>query len=145
MTGPTDPAEEYFDKGSWGWDLSAWHKLPMLWGFSARWHETVVGVAAGAIEDLFTTAVPAGYCYVLNAADCYNVSSACDRNIAAYDSGAVAILISESAVLAAVHTVTGYQYIVLEEGDQVRARFTACNVGDTLALRVWGFTMAVGQ
>ena len=36
MSGPTAPAEAHFDKGSWGWDLTQWRKLGLLWGYTDR-------------------------------------------------------------------------------------------------------------
>ena len=65
MSGPTNPTEEHFDKGQWGYDGTLWRKLNLTWGYNDRWLEQVVVAPAPAGWNfLETAAVPAGYVYV---------------------------------------------------------------------------------
>lgn len=122
----------------------AWQKQPPIFGYSGRWRQTVTNANADAgTNDLLTTAVPEGYVYVLNAADCYNANTICNRAISAYDGGTLTHIISEVTVAVGVSTVTRYCSIVLAEGDQIRARFVNCAAGDYIQLRCWGYMMRI--
>ena len=127
-----------------GFDGSNWRKLQQLWGYTDRWVETVSELNAGAgANNIFTAAVPAGYVYVCNLCDCFNNTSASTRLLGATDGTNNVILTQEAGIAAGGITISGYCWVVLKEGDQMRARFTGCTAGDDLYLRVWGFKMKI--
>lgn len=142
--GPTIPTEAHFDKGSWGHDGTEWRKFSLLWGYSDRWAETVSELnAVVGTNNLYTAAVPAGYVYVLQGADCINVNSACTREIGPAAPGSLLILVQDAGALAGTVTMTGPCEVVLKEGDVVKSSFVGCTAGDDLYLRVWGYKMRV--
>ena len=98
MTGITDPSEEYFKDGLWGWastvweklvsssgllhtgshgwDGSAWQKLGMVWGFSSQYAEREYNHthAAGTVALTFSTC-PVGVVRVVLGLGAYNDGS----------------------------------------------------------------------
>lgn len=146
MPGITDPTEAYFKDSSWGWDLTQWCKLALLWGYSDRWTEAIEGTASGAGNARArSTAVPAGYVYVLQAL------------YARHDAGAAKILRVElcdgtdyftldyqaTAGSGTHYTWTGE--VVLKEDDRVDAVVLAPGDGKKVYLYVWGYKMAIAE
>ena len=146
MPGVTNPAEEFFKDGTWGWDGTQWHKLPMVWGYSDRWFEPKVTTNANAAQhDLDFTAVPPGYVYVLEAA--------CGRD---RTTGPSSILFSIYCAAGEVMLRADYAPVLdkwttwegratLKQGDIVRVRFNGTAAGDDLYAQVWGHKMAVSE
>jgi len=146
MSGPTDPAEEHFDKGLWGWDLTQWRKLPMLWGYSAGWAEDLSGTQSGAGNYLATTtAVPAGYVYVLQSAMIRNDVNARTRaDIYLARSGSNYLIYVNAAPVVAIGNIVNGSWVLMP-GDQVLVYYVGCLDGDVLVGGVWGYKMAIGQ
>lgn len=146
MSGITNPAEEYFKDGLWGWDGSAWRKLPLLFGYSDGWGESASGTASGAGDaSADTTEVPAGYIYVLQAVSAYhNAGANKEVTITANVSGVNVILFNDLAA------VTGTWYpvicnVVLKEDDFVNAYVAAPGDGKICYLRVGGYKMKIAE
>ena len=144
MSGITNPTEQYFKDGVWGWDETAWRKLAMLWGYSDRWAENLGGTKSGAGTYLASTvAVPAGWVYVAQFAFFRNITG-----------------VRGNAGIYFYDTVTAYWscYVVapvawipllwngavpLCAGDSLRVTQSTCLDGDVIQAGVWGYKMRV--
>lgn len=144
MSGITNPAEEYFKDGVWGWDGTQWRKLNLTWGYADRWSEQVIELNASAgTNSLLTTAVPAGYVYILQAASVRDVNTAATREAIMAFNGSVAywLMVKDTATVNMPYMWQGE--IVLKAGDQVRGYFEGCALNDDLYLQCWGYKMRV--
>jgi len=166
MGWPTNPQEQYFGRGLWGWasttwerlaslsnllgvalhgyDGSAWQKLSLLWGYSDRLSESASHTKSGAGTYTMTIAtVPAGSVYVVNVVILQNLSSAVNQFVVFYD-GTNELRVKKFSVPAAGvwNTYDNVSY-VLKEGDEVRGRFVSCGDADQLRGYVWGYEMGV--
>ena len=140
----TVPAD--FTPGVCGWDGAAWHKLPMVWGYSDRWTEALGGTKSGAgTYSKYTTAVPAGSVYVLEFVELQNNSGA---------RGTVGMEVKNGvAAYAVAYFITPPQYraciwlgrLTLKAGDQVRVTQPNCLDGDVLYGVAWGYEMKVAE
>lgn len=189
MSGITDPAEEYFKDGIWGWvtdaweklvadasgflqiniaaqdidvevtqdtpdDLrvglygwndGAWRKLTILWGYSSRWAENVIGTAVGAGNALAkTAAVAADYVYRLQY---FSINHDAGANkevlIRVFTNGVTVGLFHDLAVVSGTHYPISVD-IALCTGDTVQAVVIAPGDGKVITLRVWGYKMGIG-
>jgi len=190
MSGPTDPAEEHFDKGLWGWasttweklmstgtgllkvqvggqdadvevvqqapadlavglhgyDGTSWQRLGMLFGYYDRWVEDWAGtVGIAGTYAVNSSAVPAGYIYILQAASLQNNGGA---------RGSIKIYLRTGGTYVAIgKLVAPGQYdpaifdgsVVLKAGDFVRGDQESCLVGDGMFGGVWGYKMKLSM
>jgi len=142
--GITQPVEEYFKDGQWGWDGTRWRKLALLWGYTDRWSEYLGGSKSGdGTWVQSSTVVPAGYVYQVQfIAIANNNRDPAFIRIAYYDGANyyfVAYDSSPARYVPLVVTVPG----VLKAGDRVRVTVSGCLDGDVLQGGVWGYKMAV--
>jgi len=144
MSGPTDPAEEHFDKGSWGYDGSQWRKMPLVWGYYDTYVEAGSVRSAGAgVETVVLGAVPAGYVYVVNTIAVLDITT---------DPTKVEGVVVKGGIDVPVFTKLSpgvnawYAFVLsaaLKEGDYVKAWFTGTANGDWLLLRAEGYKMRI--
>jgi len=140
----TAPAD--LTPGIEGWDGSAWHKLPMLWGYSARWAEIEGFTVTAAGTYTFTTAaVPAGYVYKLELATISNVTGARGEAIISIYYGMVMWACAYKLAPGIREPTVFTGAITLCQGDQVRITQAACQVGDGIRVAVWGYKMRVAE
>jgi len=140
----TTPAD--LRTGAHGWDGAAWHKLPMVFGYSDRWAENAEGAATGAGNAVaVTAAVPAGYVYVLQQAEAFHDAAAAVELLVTPIAGALVCgLVHELAAAAWVHySWTGS--LVLKAGDQIAATAAAPGDGKKVHLHTWGYKMKVAE
>ena len=144
MGGITDPAEEYFKDGLWGWDGSQWRKLGILLGYrSALSHAVANYNASAGINTLETDAVETGYIWVVETIATMNDNHAPSRvAFTAYRSGFDYPVLDTSLAAASTWTVWTGQ-IVLVAGDTIRAYIFGCTAGDDLYLRALGYKVAI--
>lgn len=143
--GPKNPAEEYFERGLWGYDGTQWRKLALLWGYTDRWIEAVEDAAnGGANATILTTAVPPGYVYVLEGIHAYHDAAAAkDLAVYLYGDSTILYLYPQASTDPDVY-FTWDGRITLGEGDRVGAIAYAAGVGKKVYLAVWGYKMGVG-
>ena len=79
MTGITNPTEEYFKDGLWGWDGTQWRKAGMPLWYSGELSENLGGTATGTTYTKYSSTVPAGSVYIVNAISIRNVTRAPGR------------------------------------------------------------------
>jgi len=146
MSGPTDPAEAHFDKGLWGFDGSEWQKLGLIWGYYDRWGEDLGATKSGdGTYNAITTAVPAGYVYVLQGISLVNISGArgmmrfyAEVGVPYYT---VAVSVTPAQYVPLVFVGNG----VLKAGDSVVVNQLSCLNGDVLYGGVWGYKMKLSM
>ena len=145
MSGPTQPTEQYFDKGLWGYDGSRWRKLALLWGYTDRYaeKELAVNVAAGSHALAFTV-VPSGEVWTVT--QCSGYASTSNPSLVTFrlmaDGVAYDLLIT--GYTTAWHTVRLVGEIVLKAGDYLVVYFEGCVLNDSLYAFATGYKMAVG-
>lgn len=132
--------------GVMGWDGTQWRKLPIVWGYSDRYVESLseVNVVAGS-HTLSFTAVPAGEVWVIN-----GVSAFCSTANPA-DIQLTLRLGGSNCFLHVQQTVVGWQTelatgsFVLKEGDYVRVVFSTCILNDDIYAQAFGCKMKVAE
>lgn len=165
--GPTEPTEQFFRRGLWGWasttwerltslsnllgvalhgyDGSDWQKLPLVWGYTDRWAVTRSDLSATAGSNtLQTIAVPAGEIYILHALTGLNVNSICSMRFRVRSASIACTLTTFINQAASVVAAKDYTGLVLKEGDQAEVVFDGCTLNDDIYLVAWGAKMAVG-
>ena len=142
--GITNPAEVHFGKGLWGWLASTWVKLAALWGYSDRWNQNLSETCSAAGYVLKqTTAVPAGYVYVLEAVSMVLVNRATTWPSISLSDGATAVSLNASATLAANTLFFWVGRVTLKAGDYVELYLSGSQSGDTFTAGVWGYKMVI--
>lgn len=146
MSGITNPAEEYFKDGIWGWDGTVWRKLPLVWGYSAQYaeYEYTRGVAAGHRFLTFST-VPAGQIWIIT-----NFSARCSTanpSLIALTAnlGGVELDLHAEPYATALATVDVQCYIIMAEDDFLKAYFDDCALNDDIYAYAAGYKMKVAE
>jgi len=144
MLGITDPSQEYFKDGSWGWNGTTWVKLPLVFGYYDQWVEDLGGVKAGAgTYEQDSGHVPAGEIWVLQLLSLANwtavrggvflqLMGSVDYSSLAYHAGPAQYV-----------PVIGRGPVVLGDGDYVKVRQLSCVNADVISAAVWGYKMKV--
>jgi len=146
MPGVTNPAEAFFKDGAWGWDLTKWRKLPLVFGYTDRWQEDLSETLVGDQNwSGNTVAVPAGYIYVAQFMHFQNNGGARGARYMAFRVGAV--------IHHCAYTLAPPQYvpdiwnggIPMKEGDYIAMYQGSCLDGDAIKAGVWGYKMAIAE
>lgn len=146
MSGPTNPTEAHFDKGLWGWDLTQWRKLSLLWGISANLGATVYDLDADpGTNTLSSLTVPAGQVWVVESAAMVDRNTVTTYNLlTAYKSGQPIVML-EGVQPAIDRYVYWNGRITLWEDDYLSANFYGCNAGDDIVMRYGGYRMYIAE
>lgn len=144
MSWPTDPAEQFFGRGGWGWDGTAWRKLAMVWGYTDTYAESIQenSDVAGTYQMELAT-VPAGEVWRVEAVGLYRaVNAGLTGQVQLYDgSGAIAL---ETVSMPAVGVIyNNSRPIILKATQYIIGRFAGATVGEACILLAWGYKMAV--
>lgn len=142
--GPGMPTEEYFNKGTWGYDGTLWRKLPMLWGYSESWRERKqnLSCAAGA-NSLLHTAVSAGEVWVLESISVFNVQTDCTY-IRIYITSGVMSYIFKQFSDPALNVPEQYSgRFTFGPGDVLTVTFAGCVLNDDIYSDVVGYKMRI--
>jgi len=144
MSGITNPAEEYFKDGLWGWDGSTWRKLPMLWGYSDRYAESQArSDAASGWNGLTFSTVPAGEVWRVTSVVWINSVSSCSTIIGyLYTETNVLPFATEETPVANEHYVCPCN-LTLKAGDKLGISFLGCTLHDNLFAWALGYKMTV--
>ena len=144
MTGITNPTEEYFKDGTWGWDGSQWRKLGLALWYYATYSENLSGTATDSVYDTWSTAVPSGYIYIVNAASIRNVTRATERaDICVYSDTNIrtylSCLLSPARYQPAIFTGK----LVLSPGWRIYMAMVGCSVDDVIQAGVAGYKVKI--
>lgn len=146
MPGITNPAEPYFKDGVWGWDGSAWHKLPMLFGYSDVWSEVKnsLNVAAGDLVVYFDTIDPGQVVVVTN----FNLRCAQNNatwvELRAVIDGTIVALKAQGTIVAN-DSVSIQCHVVLKEGDKLGYRYVGATLNDDFHASACGYVMEIAE
>jgi hypothetical protein len=146
MSGPTDPTEAYFDKGLWGWDLTRWRKLPLVWGYSDRKSYVFYSdnLASGS-SYVNGAAVPAGEVWVMTIASMQYIGTApTSLRLDAILGGQPVVLLYQTSVVSLVPYSWAGE-VVLKEADYLRGEVVGATAGDDCYVRAGGYIMKVAQ
>lgn len=144
MPGITNPAEEHFDKGLWGYDGSAWRKLALLWGYTDRYSEDLGGTKSGAGQYVGTgTSVPAGEVWTVNFVTLRNQTGSRGAGLLMVHDGSLYYRFAYEASSTQSIPLIFTGSLPLKEGDYIQVRMDACSDNDVLQAGVWGYKMAV--
>ena len=144
MTGITNPTEEYFKDGVWGWDGSRWRKLGLALWYYESYTENLGTTASGSDLCIWSSAVPAGYIYIINAASIRNTTRAVrqaeilirtDTNIETF----IGCLVSPAQYQAL--TFTGN--VVLSSGWRIFMTMSDCSADDIIQAGVAGYKVKI--
>ena len=144
MTGITNPTEEYFKDGTWGWDGTQWRKAGLLWSYSDRYVERAKNESAAAgNNNLEGSTVPAGEVWVVQGVLVMNEYTATQCNVFLTISG-VGYTLTERVTLAPnVWYHFAINPAIMKAGDYLRAFFSNCQAGDALYMDINGYKMKV--
>lgn len=129
-----------------GYDGSAYHKNPLVWGYTDRWSETISNLNPGAGSiTLLSTAVPSGYVYVLEAVAALNNTTNPAVIVISVTDGSTAPELFRSALPGIGVPAKFSGRITLKAGDQVRCVFAGTLAGDDLFAYVWGHKFKIND
>lgn len=140
----TQPTEEFFKDGQWGWDGSRWRKLALIWGFTDRLAENLGGTKSGdGTYSLYSTSVPAGEVHVVEKVSLFNDTTAPAAVAVAVKDGSTEwhVYRNSSPAKSIPDLVAGP--FTLKEGDQIRIILWGCLNSDVIKAVVWGYKMVV--
>jgi len=144
MGGITNPAEEYFKDGTWGWDGTQWRKLNLLWGFYDRICERIaVADATAGTNDLIHTIIPSGQVWILERWCGINSATASNCFIYHNDGSLSHVVKSYQPLPAGAYADFAFPAHVLKAGDVLIVSFTMCALHDTLYSDIFGYKMTV--
>lgn len=144
MAGITDPAEDYFKDGIWGWNGSAWRKLALIPGISSLYREveSSIGVGAGT-QNLQFSACPAGKMRIISQFSARCTTANPTYIILLANLGGKWHFIEAKNYNNAYTTISTSGPIYLEAGDYLNARFSACQAGDDIYAYASGYEMEI--
>ena len=142
MTGITNPTEEYFKDGIWGWDGTQWRKLSLLFGYSGPYSEAPYNTNLPAgVSNLAGSTVPAGEVWVVQGMLATVISSTCTDLRFGFWNGAD-IIICKQVLSPTSGQFYDYQgMLVLAAGYYPLIRVYNMTAGDDAFLYIWGYKM----
>jgi len=144
MTGITNPTEEYFKDGIWGWDGSQWRKL----GISLSYHSQLsqsktLTVSTGGTNTVSTDTVESSCLWIMQLVCAIDDNTLPTRLTICVNRNSVIYPLFDIIPSGANVWFAELLNFVLVPGDRVDATFFGCNVGDTLYLRVLGYKVGL--
>ena len=144
MTGITNPTEEYFKDGLWGWDGSQWRKLGILFGYHSTLAQNILNSSAAAGTNVLeTAAVSSGEIWVVEAIGVMDVHHAPSGIIFCVRRGGEDYPFHDTTTTAASTWLCWTGRITLGPGDIVKIYILGCTAGDELKLRVLGYKVSL--
>jgi len=144
MFGVTNPSEATFKNGLWGFDGSVWRKLALLFGYTDRWTHVLSETKSGDGQySKSSTAVPAGYVYIIQIAWIKNETGARGAMYFRPYNGSDYLPVAGVVAPLQNQIATLYGPIVLKEGDFLNLAQDSCLNGDQIMAGVWGYKMKV--
>ena len=144
MTGITNPTEEYFKDGTWGWDGTQWRKLSLLFGYSEAYSEISYNTNLPAgISYVAGSTVPAGEVWVVYGLLGSVVSTTCTELRFGFWNK------SDPIICKQVRTPTSGQFydfqgtLILAAGFYSLLQLHGVTEGDDAYLYAWGYKMKV--
>jgi len=144
MPWPTNPGEQYFGRGGWGWDGTQWRKNALLWGYTDRYADSDSDLSAAAGTNVLSlTSVPAGEVWRVASIAAFDGSSNITTLILSLGLGGTTHYLASQPITAAGQLVLWTGDVTLKEGDSIVATFYGCVLNDDLFLSACGYKMDV--
>ena len=144
MTGITNPTEEYFKDGLWGWDGTRWQKAGLPLWYRTSYFEDLGGTATSTTWNKYSTAVPAGYIYIISTVSLRNGTRAAGRTeIFLYDNASHYLHLALAASLAQFQPLIWTGNIILAAGWKIRVLMAETQNGDTISGGIAGYKVAI--
>jgi len=129
-----------------GWDGAAWHKLPMVWGYSTHFFYRAIDESATAGDNLLAIPIPpAGEVWTVTQLAAMNTITVCTRISFVVRAGGVDYYLCGKDSPAAGEVVSLASHIILGEGDQLRGYYEGCVAADDIYLYASGYKMKVAE
>ena len=140
MTGITNPTEEYFKDGTWGWDGTQWRKagLPLWYRGQVAEQVTNTNAAAGA-NTLTGSTVPADEVWIIQITEAIDLNTTLAELEIRWNASGVWLTLASEVSVTANHWVIVFSQITLAPGNYLAAYFNSCTAGDDLYLRYAGY------
>jgi len=140
MSGITDPTEEYFKDGLWGWDGTQWRKagLPLWYRGQVTEQEVNTNAAAGA-NTLTGSTVPADEVWIIQIIEAIDLNTTLAELEIRWNAGGVWLTLASETSVVANHWIIIFPQIILAPGNYLTAYFNGCTAGDDLYLRYAGY------
>jgi hypothetical protein len=141
-----DAASSSIQSQVYGWDLSNWRKLPMLWGFSSSVliSEDETSTGAGSLTVL-APVVSSGYVHVMTGFSWLHTVGANRDMILGVKSGASYYQCDVERDLPSSRWGGGPVHIIIDTGDALYATTVATAGAQTIYLQAVGYAMKVNE
>lgn len=140
----TQPTEEYFKDGLWGWDGTRWRKLPLLWGYSDRLAEQKKDLSAAVgTNQLVHTAVPVGEVWKVTLHTVNNANTAVNIQLRGNLGGTDMLIYNHGVPAAGAWNTSLPLDLTFKAGDVIYGQFVACVLNDDIYSHLFGYKMAV--
>jgi len=140
----TDPSQEYFKDGTWGWNGSAWVKLGIVWNYAGTYRETVsAGNATAGTNYLNGAVVPAGEVWVVQHVQAVDVTSGiASIEARLVNGGYLSSLLADYSPVADHFSVASGGWL-MAAGEKLQFRYAGCVLNDNLEGQALGYKMKV--
>jgi len=144
MTGITNPTEEYFKDGLWGWDGTQWRKQGLLFGYRSPLSQSIsFNVTVAGTNSMSSDTVEENYCWIVQLVNVIDAATIPTRvTIKVIRSGNEYIIVDYQPAGSGLWWSTTLE-LLLVAGDRIDAVFFGCNVGDTLYLKILGYKVSL--
>ena len=144
MTGITNPTEEYFKDGLWGWDGTRWQKAGLPLWYRTSYFEDLGGTATSTSWSKYSTVVPTGYVYVVSAVSLRNETQAsgCTEFLLYNDAG-LYVHLAWAASLVQNQPLVWSGSVVLSAGCYIRVIMGTIQSGDGIFGGLAGYKVAI--
>jgi len=144
MTGITNPTEEYFKDGLWGWDGTRWRKAGIPLWYNAPVGESLSNLnAQSGVNSLTGSTVPAGELWIIESASAIDNTSALDYVAIRVSTGTFWTSIIRKQSVAIAEEVIVNAEVVLSPGYYLYAVFSNCAAGDDIYFRYIGYKVKI--
>lgn len=140
----TQTLPQLLTSGIHGYDGSAWRKLPLLWGYSDVYGESVgdTNLSAGT-NSLNGSVVPSGEVWVVRGVLAMTISGSVSNLYFYATIGGSDITLRVDPTPTSGVWCQFLPVVYLKAGDKVFVQVTGATAGDDLYARFWGYKMAV--
>jgi len=144
MVGPTNPSEEHFHRGLWGFDGNVWRKLQLLFGFGGIVEEALADTNLDAGTNYLNgAAVPAGEIWVVQNITVRYLGTAPSQMLVIVNGLASGLSLLNVANPSQDFWYTWQGSCILQEGDYVRLIVYGATAGDEVYFRYAGYRMEI--
>jgi len=144
MPGITDPSEQYFKDGVWGWNGSAWRKDGLHFSYCGQVLGLVTVASASAGTNYMSGDSPAaGEIWVITGMEVHNTASGVETARLAVRAGGKNYWLAASPALATRVGLSWSGQAIVESGDVPYAGLWGCTAGDPLSFTYVGYKMTI--